>query len=391
MLLKRLKVSGLLSFGPSGVDLPLRPLNVFIGANGSGKSNLLEVLALLRATTKKLSEPIASAGGIREWLWKGPASPSNAIIEMTATFPEDLVGFVDALRHILVIREEGLRFELADEQIENEIVDGAEGLPNFHYRYQRGHPVLRDWNNVERKLKAEQLAREDSILAQVKDPERYPALALLQSAYANILLYRSWSFGPTAALRREQSTHGRSDQLSDGGENLALVLSSIRPKVRRELTASLKKIYDGIEDWDFTIQAGTVQLFLEEKGGRQIPATRLSDGTLRYLCLLAILLHPEPPPIVAIEEPELGLHPDVIPHVAELLVKASARTQLFVTTHSRMLVDALGDDPESVIVCSKENGESRMERLDAEHLREWLGHYSLGDLWSKGEIGGNRW
>jgi predicted ATPase len=134
-----------------------------------------------------------------------------------------------------------------------------------------------------------------------------------------------------------------------------------------------------------------VQLFLEEKGGRQIPATRLSDGTLRYLCLLAILLHPEPPPIVAIEEPELGLHPDVIPHVAELLVKASARTQLFVTTHSRMLVDALGDDPESVIVCSKENGESRMERLDAEHLREWLGHYSLGDLWSKGEIGGNRW
>jgi predicted ATPase len=391
MLLKRLKVSGLLSFGPSGVDLPLRPLNVFIGANGSGKSNLLEVLALLRATTKKLSEPIASAGGIREWLWKGPASPSNATIEMTATFPEDLIGFVDALRHILVIREEGLRFELADEQIENEIVDGANGLPNFHYRYQRGHPVLRDWNNVERKLKAEQLAREDSILSQVKDPERYPALALLQSAYANILLYRSWSFGPTAALRREQSTHGRSDQLADGGENLALVLSSIRPKVRRELTASLKKIYDGIEDWDFTIQAGTVQLFLEEKGGRQIPATRLSDGTLRYLCLLAILLHPEPPPIIAIEEPELGLHPDVIHHVAELLVKASARTQLFVTTHSRMLVDALGDDPESVIVCSKENGESRMDRLDAEHLREWLERYSLGDLWSKGEIGGNRW
>jgi predicted ATPase len=94
---------------------------------------------------------------------------------------------------------------------------------------------------------------------------------------------------------------------------------------------------------------------------------------------------------VAIEEPELGLHPDIIPHVAELLVRASERTQLFITTHSRMLIDALGDQPESVVVCSKEGGETRMERLSPEHLREWLERYSLGDLWSKGELGGNRW
>jgi predicted ATPase len=81
------------------------------------------------------------------------------------------------------------------------------------------------------------------------------------------------------------------------------------------LLASLAKLYEGAEDVQFSIDGGNVLLFLEEKGGREIPATRLSDGTLRYLCLLAILLHPDPPPLVAIEEPELGLHPDLLPHV----------------------------------------------------------------------------
>jgi predicted ATPase len=81
----------------------------------------------------------------------------------------------------------------------------------------------------------------------------------------------------------------------------------------------------------------------------------------------------------------------VIPHVAELLVRASDRTQLVVTTHSRMLVDALTDRPASVIVCDKENGVSRFSRLDADDLRAWLERYTLGDLWSMGELGGNRW
>lgn len=119
--------------------------------------------------------------------------------------------------------------------------------------------------------------------------------------------------------------------------------------------------------------------------------SRLSDGTLRYLCLLSILMHPEPPPFVAIEEPELGLHPDAVAQIAELLVDASQRTQLVITTYSRMLIDALSDFPSSVVVCEKENGESRFERLDADKLRTWLDKYSLGDLWGSGELGGNRW
>ena len=125
------------------------------------------------------------------------------------------------------------------------------------------------------------------------------------------------------------------------------------------------RFYGGFDSFEPVVRDGRVQLFMVEGGGRQIPVGRLSDGTLRYLGLLAILLDPEPPALIAIEEPELGLHPDVIPRLAELLLEASERTQLVVTTHSRLLVDALSGVPESIVVCSKENGETRMERLSA--------------------------
>lgn len=385
MLIKKLKVSGLLSFGPTGIDLPLESLNVLIGANGSGKSNLLEVLALLRAAPTNFPQPIKEMGGVREWLWKGTPAVQEAVVEAVVENPRGAI----ALRHTLSIAENGGRFEVVDECIENEQPYQGKTEPHFFYRFQRGDPVLNDAQEKARKLRRESVKPDQSVLSQVRDPERYPEVAWLQERYEAIQLFRNWPFGPAAALRNSQSAHARSDFLADGGENLPLVLSKIRAKMKPEFLVSLQKLYEGIVDFRLSVDGGTVLLFLEESGGREIPATRLSDGTLRYLCLLAILLHPEPPPIIAIEEPELGLHPDVIPHVAELLVRASERTQLVVTTHSRMLIDALGDQPSSVIVCEKE--ESRMTRLNGDALKTWLEKYSLGDLWSMGELGGNRW
>jgi predicted ATPase len=296
-----------------------------------------------------------------------------------------------SIRHVLEITEHGDRFEVSDERIENERPRPKTPDAYFYYRFQHGLPVLNDFSEERRGLNRESVKPEQSILSQVRDPERYPVLAWLQERYERISLYRNWSFGPLAPLRREQSAHGRSDVLRDGGENLPLVLSRIRSRVRNELIESLRKFYEGIEDIQLTVGGGNVLLFLVESGGREIPATRLSDGTLRYLSLLAVLLDPAPGPLVAIEEPELGLHPDIVPHIAELLVQASKRTQLVVTTHSRMLVDALSDRASSIVTCTKENGESHLERLDGTALNAWLQKYSLGELWSMGEIGANRW
>src|SRR5579863_4211726 len=123
-----------------------------------------------------------------------------------------------------------------------------------------------------------------------------------------------------------------------------------------------------------------------------LSAIRMSDGTLKFLALLAALFHPQPPPLMCIEEPELGLHPDALQIVADALLEASEKMQLIVTTHSDALIDALTDKPETVLVCERDfdNG-TQMKRLSRKELTDWLEHYSLGELWRKGEIGGGRW
>ena len=162
------------------------------------------------------------------------------------------------------------------------------------------------------------------------------------------------------------------------------------PEVKARILKTVRQLYEGITDLDVSLEGGTVQVFAQEDN-ITVPATRLSDGTLRFLCLLAILCHPNPPSLVCIEEPELGLHPDILPVLGDLMREASDRCQLIVTTHSDTLVDALTDTPESIVVCEKHAGKTEMRRLDRASLEEWLELYSLGELWIKGKLGGNRW
>ncbi len=184
------------------------------------------------------------------------------------------------------------------------------------------------------------------------------------------------------------------DFLMEDMSNLGLVLNDLQHQTtaKKAIVENLKLFNPEFDDITTKTHGGTIQIFLHEKNlNHPIPATRLSDGTLRFLCLLVILCHPDPPPLICIEEPELGLPPDILPHVAQLLLEASKRTQLIVTTHSDILVDEFTDIPEFVIVCEKENGSTSMQRLQSDALNVWLQKYSLGELWRSGEIGGNRW
>ena len=163
-----------------------------------------------------------------------------------------------------------------------------------------------------------------------------------------------------------------------------------RERAKEAMVEGLRDLYPEFSDYHVNVEAGTVQVEFFE-GSLSIPATRLSDGSLRYLCLLAILLDPRPPSLIVIEEPEVGLHPDLLHKIADLLVAASQRTQLIVTTHSNIIVDALTDHPESIIVCEKEQGCTTMKRLSQSELDPWLKDYSLGQLWTQGDLGGTRW
>ena len=410
MLINYLKVAGLLSFGREGIDLPLTPLNVLIGPNGSGKSNLLEVLALLQAAPREFSEPINRGGGVREWFWKGEEHSGRADIEVEVASPED-----GAFRHALTLVDRSGQPVLIDERIEPKQAQPDDAGAVFYCRPPRNHqavekmraaeppPAIQEANRAAGGAHPRNIAvRHDGGIQFAGDfrPEQsllsfatplHPPLWFLKEQYGRIRLYRNWSFGPTAPFRQPASAHDRTDFLIEGGANLPLVLSNFHGSAKRRFVEALGELFDGIVDVSCPVTGGTVSLFVEERDGRQIPASRLSDGTLRYLGLLAVLLHPDPPPLIAIDEPDLGLHPDVVAKVAELLVDASERTQIFVTTHSRMLIDALSDRPSSVVVCEEANGQSRFERLDSSRLRTWLEDYSLGELWGSGELGGNRW
>ena len=116
-------------------------------------------------------------------------------------------------------------------------------------------------------------------------------------------------------------------------------------------------------------------------------ASQLSDGTLRFIALATALLQPNPPSTVLIDEPELGLHPQALDILANLILQAQNRTQLIVSTQSAALLNAF--EPDQIVVIDREEGESRFRRLKADDLREWLGQdYTLGDLWQKNVYGG---
>ena len=415
MFMHRIKLQNILSFGPAAQELELKPLNVLIGPNGSGKSNLIEVIGLLQATPRELVTPIVEGGGVADWIWQGEPKASSAEVEVATEGPNDQL-----LRYRLAFA--GQHFRLIDERLEDDHSrpdqdqlrvyfesNGTEAALSYidvegAARLKEGAKTRRqvygiDTNEEDESVEPKRVIshrrsmnHQESILAQIRDPDHYPELSHIAQEFGRSCLYREWSFGRNTPARLPQKPDLPNSYLMEDGRNLGLVLNRLTRNLddKQRLLDVLRNLYKDVSDFHVNIEFGTIQVFLQE-GKVTVPATRLSDGTIRYLCLLTILCHPTPPPLVCIEEPELGLHPDILPGLAELLREASQRCQLIVTTHSDTLVDALTDTPESVVVCQKENGQTTMNRLDKQELTGWLERYSLGDYWMRGGLGGTRW
>jgi predicted ATPase len=230
-----------------------------------------------------------------------------------------------------------------------------------------------------------------SILYQIRSPQQYPEITYLSNQLKSICIYDEWDIGSNSKLKKPQSAYLSEHPLLEDGSNIGLFFNNLQYQLgSKNILDKIKKFYEEAEELTVRIYSGTAQIFIREEGLIQpIPINRLSDGTLRYLFLLALLLDPTPPPLICIEEPEIGLHPDILPTIAELLIDASERTQLIVTTHSDALVSAL--PPESVLVCDRDEKGSHLRRLNPEDLKEWLEEFSLGHLWRMGELGGTRW
>jgi predicted ATPase len=396
--LRSLFLRNLLSFGSEGAHLELEPLNLLIGPNAAGKSNLLEAISLLQAAPHDLPRP-TRRDGVSEWLWKGGSAQPEATIEALIAQPDRPM----ALRHRLAFTAAAERFTVTDEAIENERPSHPEeNEPLFFYRYQQGRPALRTMLEDEegrptgkrglRRIERESLKPDQSILSQRREPDLYPELASLADLYGSIRLYTEWNMGRYTSPRQPQQPDTEGGFLAEDASNLAIVLGEARKHTEMfdRIIHGLQEFYERALDVYTAPTGGKLQIYLRERLlQRAIPGTRLSDGTLRFLCLLVILCHPSPPPVVGIEEPELGIHPDLIPTIADLLVQASERTQLIVTTHSDLLVSQFTDRPEAVVVCDRGPNGTFFRRLTEGRLGDE--ELRLGAQWLRGQLGGTRW
>ena len=382
--LRRIAVKNLLSFGSDGIDLELRPLNVLLGPNGAGKTNLVEILGLLTATTSGLADYVARTGGMRDWMWLGKID-ARAVIEVDV---DDSNG-EQLVRHRIEIGASLGNLRVYSEDFEIlEREDAGDGN------------VLRDagttlapgttGSTITESL--DSAPSDDSYLGTCLGVGIASPIERIRRLYSNICIYED--------VGRDVINESRNHMMRDNGSAPTFPgTSKLESRFRRiarsgevgdELFEGIRNLSDGLENIDFESGNGLPLLRLRE-ADYAVRGGRISEGSIRYLCLLSILLDPEPPPVVAIEHPERSLHPDLLPYLTDLFRYAACRTQLFVTTHNDTIVDALHDNYEAVVVVEKHEGQTEVNRLERSKMEIWVENYRLGDMWSSGQLGGVRW
>ena len=353
--LDRIKITNYKSI--RDLDLELSDLNVFIGANGSGKSNFIGAFKFL-----------------------------NHLIEGNLQTYTAEQGGADIILHFGRKRSESMSFDLYFENGKSayECRLTADAKDNFFFSYEDALlfvPLV---------LRTDSMGKGhlESKLSTTSSPIAEYVLAHLKS-------WKLYHFHDTSDSAKVKQTGDLEDNrfLRPDARNLAAFLY--------RLEKNNKDYFDNIQDairlvapfFDrFTLQPSELNPdkirleWLEKGSDAYFNASVLSDGTLRFICMATLLLQPQLPSVILVDEPELGLHPSAISVLANLLQSAAKRTQVLISTQSVTLVNHF--EPQDVVVVEREEGQSVFRRLDKADMTNWLDDYSLGDLWEKNVIGG---
>lgn len=389
--LQEFSIKGLLSFGEE-TKFEFGRLNILVGPNGAGKSNLIDCIRILRYAPFDIQETFERSG-FENWLYNNiDKEKGAAIIQALINLPEisnkilHQIKLGNPIRSRAQLEETISNLGLKDESKDFYFIGS--------YRSQATLSVLTSGKRRrERKMEASEYDSFQSILSQIRDAGQYPEITQLATLYSHFRIYSEWSFGRNSSLR-ESVPAGRSDTtLSESMKDLALALNALeKTSAHDKIRILLQELKETYRDFVTRIIFGRVGLELIESPFEiPLPADRLSDGTLRFLALAAILLQPEPPPLICLEEPELGMHPDMIRMVAEMIVDASSKTQIIVSTHSEHLLSALQDNFDALFAFDNGLSGSVVRRFGSNDFKDWREEHSLGDLWTSGELGGNRW
>lgn len=347
-------------------------LNVLIGPNGSGKSNLLDACMLLQeAVLGQLEEGIIRRGGLAPLLWDQREGTSWELTD-------------DALIYGLTLQRLGQTgmFRIAGEQL------SSEGHVYLSRTPAKARFIARDGNDF---IWKDDLSESQTFLYTAAAPLGSLAAVVLQDKLDTWSIYDSLQVGRESTARQASVTRVE-QQISRDGQNLTPVLHTLytgNREFRRSVDAAMTAAFgDDYEELLFPPAADQrVQLRLRWRSLKtEQSAANLSDGTLRFLILVAILANPEPGDLIAIDEPEAGLHPRMLSILAELAQEASERTQVVFTTHSPQFLDGFTGEPPTTTVAEWSDGETRLTNVDGEELRRWLQKYSLGSLFRSGEL-----
>jgi predicted ATPase len=234
---------------------------------------------------------------------------------------------------------------------------------------------------------------QESLLSFVAGPFGDPSASKFREALSSWSIYQDVNVGQDSEIRRPAVAR-LERRVSPDGQNLIPVLHTLYETdrdFRDDVQMAMRAAFgEDFEELNFPPAADQrVQLRLRWRTLKNArSAADLSDGTLRFLLLVAILANPQPGALVAIDEPEAGLHPSMLPVVADLARQAADRTQVILTTHSPQFLDAFGADSPTTTVARWSEGETQLSVLDGDELARWLKEYSLGSLFRSGELEG---
>ena len=389
MKILNLKVEGFRSL--KSVDWSPGDLNVIIGPNAGGKSNLLQLLEMIAASARgKLSKFVKRQGGMEPLLWDGSAKSINITIKYK--YIEDNEAIEDFLYN-LEFNRLGIT---SSYQITKELFSkfhiqkvGRQTPPIKLLKRNANIPGIFDDSE---RIIAPEVSEHESFISCIKG--KYIGDQLLDE-YQNYLeswrIYSEFNTGMDAVIRQAVVT-SYDKHIEPDGQNLVAVLHTLYEEDRdfkNEIDSAMRAAFgDDFEELSFPPAAdGRTQLRIRWKSlttGQS--AANLSDGTLRFLYLLTILANPEPPALIAIDEPETGLHPSMLSIIAEYAAEAARRTQVIFTTHSAEMLNAFSETRPTVTVCEWHAGQTELHVLAGEKLDYWLGKYSLGELYRTGEL-----
>ncbi len=402
-MIKRINIRDFFSF--CGINtIEFNPgVNLLLGINGSGKTSLINALRLLY-------EGVCGDGveKLVQEQWGGFDQIVNVNGDRTAPYCQityefdpmkvnrinPAADFKSTIRYSITIRPSGTGYTLSERIWTEHKKKKDARFTYLDFSNGKGEISIKTEEGINlQKYESDEISGRELVLRQINDPNRYLPTFTLRRAIENMAVYNNFEVGENSRLRRP-ADFSTSIRLKKNGENLTQMLNELKLNHSfdfEKLEESFRNVSPSYREIVISNLYGQSYLSLREKNLKKtIGALHISDGSLRYLLLECIFFNSARGWLVAIDEPERGLHPDMIKSVGDMMKNAAKECQIILATHSPHLLNQF--ELEDIIVFEKDNeNKTIVKKVHEDDFEDWDGEFLPGQMWLRGLIGGKRW